>query len=127
MLRYFSNLFTIILSSDVESINGNTIITKGGEEPDFILTRNDLQFSETNQQSGANDIYSQTCAPASHSISEAQRKKYRRQKVIIQLKTTQGEIFTWGSLQVPVRVTLNSELNTDKWQLSRSATTPLIQ
>ncbi len=126
MKRYFSNLFTIVPIENVESINGNTINITDGYEADLILTKNDLEFSETQKESGANDYYSQSCSPVSHPFDTTTRSKYRRNKVIVQLQTTQGDVFTWGTLEVPVRVKINSELNADKWVFTRSSTDPLI-
>lgn len=127
MKRYFSNLFTIIPTYNVDSIDGDTINISTGNSADTILTRSDLEFSETQKESGANDYYNQQCSPVSHSVDATIRSKYRKEKVIVQLQTTQGEIFTWGSIEVPVRVTLNSELNADKWTFKRLSITPIIE
>ncbi len=128
MKRYFSNLFTIVPIENVESINGNTINFMDGYESDLIPTKNDLEFTETQKVSGSNDYYSQSCSPVSHpvDVDSTTRSKYRRNKVIVQLQTTQGDIFTWGTLEIPVRVKINSELNADKWVFTRSSIDPLI-
>ncbi len=127
MKRYFSNLFYIIPTSDVVSITGDTITLADEKTLDTILTGNDVEFNENSKESGANDYYDQKATPISHSVESTIRSKYRKEQVIVQFKTTQGEIFTWGSLEVPVRLTLDSSLNADTWQMQRSATTPLIQ
>lgn len=126
MKQYFANLFSIIPTSDVASIDGNNIITKAGATMDLILTRADLLFTENLNESGANDFYTQQCSPISHPISDTLRNKYRKQKVIIQLKTTQGEVYTWGSLELPVRAITNTELNADKFTFKRNSPNPLL-
>ncbi|MCW3784915.1 hypothetical protein [Plebeiibacterium sediminum] len=127
MKRYFANLFYIVPASDVVSIDGNTITLDTGKSIDTILTGNDVEFNENLKESGANDYYEQKTTPISHSVESTIRTKYRKEKVIVQLKTTQGEVFTWGTKEVPVRLTLDSGLNADTWQMKRSATSPLIQ
>lgn len=126
MKYFYANIFNIIPLSDVESINGNTIITKAGATMDLVLTRSDLEFVENLTESGANDYYTQQCAPISHPISDTLRNKYRKKKVIIQLRTTQGKIFTWGSMELPVRAVTNSELNADKFIFKRNSPIPLL-
>lgn len=127
MKRYFANLFYIVPTSDVVSIDGNIINLKTGKTLDTILTGNDVEFNENLKESGANDYFDQKTTPISHPVESSIRTKYRKEKVIVQLKTTQGEVFTWGTKEVPVRVTLDSELNSDTWSFTRSATSPLIQ
>jgi len=110
----------------VTSINGNEVVFASGATFDIILAENDVDLIEKLTKAGANDYFKQDLRGSSFSIETAKRQKYRNTKVLIQLKTTQGEVFTWGSKDIPVRCKIDSQLNGDKWTFYRSAPTPII-
>ncbi|WP_289054189.1 hypothetical protein [Carboxylicivirga marina] len=126
MKRQLANYFFIVLHEKVESVNGNEIKFTSGDDLDFILTENNLDLTEKQSAAGANDYYSQNCQATTLSVSEEIRKKYRNSKVVVQFKTTQGDVITLGSKEVPVRCKVNSRLNTDHWSFTRSNPTPVI-
>lgn len=127
MQRSFSNFFRIALIDQVTSIDGNTITCKSGYTPDFILTENNMDLKEVQKEDGANDYFNQTSKAATHPIREALRKKYRNTRVVIQMETTQGDLFTWGSIDLPVRVKINSTLKGDNWEMTRQSPEPIIR
>ncbi len=126
MQRSFSNFFRIIPIDQVTSIDGNTITCKSGYTPDFILTANNMDLVEVQKEDGANDFFNQTSKAATHPISETLRKRYRNTRVVIQMETTQGGMFTWGSIDLPVRVKINSNLKGDNWEMIRKSPAPII-
>lgn len=126
MQRSFANLFHIAPLDKIESINGNILTLKSGYTMDVILTANNMDLNEKLKEAGANDYFAQTSKADTHPIDEAIRTRYRNTRVIVQLQTTQGDLFTWGSMELPVRVKINSNLKGDNWELIRKSPTPLF-
>nr|WP_321409307.1 hypothetical protein [uncultured Carboxylicivirga sp.] len=118
MKKQFGNLFYIVPVEKVVSVSGNSVVIKDEEEMDLILAENDIELNEVLTKAGANDYFKQSSSAVTKSVSESIIKKYRKSKVVIQLKTTEGDLYTLGNTEVPVRVEVNRSVRVDKWNIT---------
>ncbi|TAJ13041.1 hypothetical protein DMA11_10265 [Marinilabiliaceae bacterium JC017] len=125
MKRTFANYFKITPASNVTSISGDNIMLDPAQELDLILTENNLELKEEQKEAGANDYFFQSCRAVALPVTPEIREKYRNTRVVVQYNTTRGEIFTWGTREIPVRVKLDSKLDGDEFLFTRKSPTPI--
>jgi len=127
MKNQLANYFEIILKNDVSTIDGVTITPRAGKSLDKIYTKNNITILEKPAAESDNPYFQQSSKMVCPKLSSEESAKYRNNHpVIMVLYYTDHTSLVWGSLELPVRVQLNPEINHDLLEMTRKSPESLL-
>lgn len=127
MKNQLANFFEIIFKSDVFTIDGDIVTLKAGKSFDKIFVKNNVTVLDKPAVQSGNSYFQQSSKMVCPKLPTEQSGKYRSSNpVIIKLYYTDGSPLVWGSLDHPVRVQLNRQINHDILELSRKSIDSLL-
>jgi len=126
-MKHLANYIKILPLTDFDSFDGTTLISKSGNDPDLIISNNNLVFDPKPQSSAAGPFYTEDLRVVTDKLSDDQRKVYSsRRPVVVLLFDDQANPIVWGNEDQKVRVTLTPNTDSDIIDLTRKTTTALF-
>lgn len=127
-MKHFANYIDIYPLTSVQSIDGNTVITNDGSEPDRFVAFSSIVMNEVPSNKNGNSYYRQTASiPLSAKMNDAQRAVYtHRRPVVVMLYDDQAQPIVWGDITYRARVEVSPRLENDILEIERESIDPVL-
>lgn len=126
-MKDFGNLLGLIPIEYVSAVTANGVTLKPGCKPDLFLTENSVTPSEGQDQKDPGTVYTQSLRVTTDKLTPQQRMQYaRNRRCIAWLYHSNGEFTIWGSIDIPITVSVYPYINSDQISIARKALSPLL-
>lgn len=126
-MKDFGDVIGLIPIEYVASVSPIGVVPKQGYSIDTFFTENSVTPTDTPEEKDAGVAYNQSLKVATDRLSAELRKRYaRNRKCIAYLYHSDGEFTVWGTLDIPVSVSVSPYINADQIYITRKALSPIL-
>lgn len=126
-MKEFGDVLGLIPIEFVVSVTDIGTTLKPGYKIDLFFTENSVTPTETPAEKDQGISYSQSLKVTTDRLSAEERKRYERnRRCIVYLYHTDGNFTVWGTLDVPVSVSVLPHISADQISLNRKALNPIL-